>query len=104
MRYLILATECQSNRVELVHRLESAQNGIEDEKTRIRHLSDELANLREQHTALSERRKSLWREDTKLDSLVGHAVDEMKSAERFLAGMMDKDTGMGLRAIDKIAE
>ena len=65
--------------------------------------------------------RDLWREDTKLESTVSHERDELRSAERNLASMMDKvcdcyinhvkvlihtgqDTGSGLRAVDKIAQ
>ncbi|KAF8975464.1 hypothetical protein BDQ17DRAFT_1441510 [Cyathus striatus] len=67
-------------------------------------ITSEIATLKEQNSELTERRKDLWREDTKLDSLVSRAADELKSYERALASMMDKDTGQGLRAVDSIAE
>ncbi|KAG6827739.1 hypothetical protein H0H93_015376, partial [Arthromyces matolae] len=79
------------------------QNKIEDGKKRLRDLSDQSTGLKDQHSELVERRKDLWREDTKLDSIVGRAVEELRTAERLLAGMVDKDTGTGLRAVDKIA-
>ncbi|PIL33483.1 hypothetical protein GSI_04106 [Ganoderma sinense ZZ0214-1] len=50
----------------------------------------------------TERRKELWREDAKLESLVTNAADELRGAERTLASMMDKNTGNGLRSIDRI--
>lgn len=34
--------------------------------------------------------RDLWREDAKLESTVGHAREELKAAERHLAGMMDR--------------
>ena len=34
--------------------------------------------------------RDLWREDTKLESTVSHERDELRSAERNLASMMDK--------------
>lgn len=34
--------------------------------------------------------RDLWREDAKLDSTVAHAREELRTAERALAGMMDK--------------
>ena len=39
---------------------------------------------------MTERRKDLWREDSKVDNLVSRASDELRTAERALAGMMDK--------------
>ncbi|KAG6807005.1 hypothetical protein H0H93_002093, partial [Arthromyces matolae] len=66
------------------------QNKIEDGKKRLRDLSDQSTGLKDQHSELVERRKDLWREDTKLDSIVGRAVEELRTAERLLAGMVDK--------------
>lgn len=84
-----------------------------------RELGEELAALADQRGNWVEQRKDLWREDAKLDTTRNHAVDELRSAERSVASMMDKvstvraacarliifqDTGTGLRAIDSIAE
>ena len=66
------------------------QNKIDDSKRRAREITDQFTDLKEQQNELVERRKELWREDTKLDSLVGRAADELKTAERMLASMMDK--------------
>lgn len=63
---------------------------IDDGKQRVRDLSEQAVGLKDQHSEFVERRKDLWREDTKLDSLVGRAGDELRTAERALAGMMDK--------------
>jgi structural maintenance of chromosome 3 (chondroitin sulfate proteoglycan 6) len=46
----------------------------------------------------------LWREDGKLGQTVNNAKSEMENAERSLAGMMDKDTSNGLRAVRSIAK
>lgn len=89
---------------EVTRRIENIQGTVEDGKKRVRDLGEQLSELRDKQSDLSERRKELWREDSKLDGLLGHAADELKSAERNLASMMDKDTGSGLRAVDKIAE
>lgn len=108
---------------EIDGQIAEVQNKIEDGKKRFRDLSDQVVRLKDQHSDLTERRKDLWREDTKLESIVGRAVEELRTAERLLAGMVDKvdilfsqdnvtlltptfmkDTGSGLRAIDKIAE
>ncbi|KAJ7752052.1 structural maintenance of chromosome protein 3 [Mycena metata] len=77
---------------------------IEDGRKKSKDLTEEIAGLKEKQSELMEKRKDLWREDTKLESLVGRAASELKTAERALAGMMDKDTGSGLGAVDKIAE
>ncbi|KAJ3807263.1 RecF/RecN/SMC [Lentinula lateritia] len=96
--------EIKRSVAELDQQILDVQKKIADGRQRVTDLSEEHSRLREQHSKLIEERKDLWREDTKLESLVGRAADEMRTAERQLASMMDKDTGMGLRAVDKIAE
>ncbi|KAF5351584.1 hypothetical protein D9758_007209 [Tetrapyrgos nigripes] len=84
--------------------IRDVQDKIEDGRRRTGELTEQMVKLRDQHADLVEQRKDKWREDTKLESLVGRAADELKTAERALASMMDKDTGSGLRAVDRIAE
>ncbi|KAI0633424.1 structural maintenance of chromosome protein 3 [Trametes polyzona] len=80
----------------------ATQKKSEDERDKVRELGEKIAQLKDKQAEDTERRKELWREDTKLESLVTHAADELRGAERTLASMMDKDTGTGLRAIDRI--
>lgn len=75
---------------DIVQRVDGIQGSLEDGKQRVRTLGEQLAVLKDQQSDLSERRKELWREDSKLGGLLGHAGDELKSAERNLASMMDK--------------
>ncbi|KAF8578490.1 structural maintenance of chromosome protein 3 [Ramaria rubella] len=77
---------------------------MEERKEKMRILGEDLAKWKETHADKVEQRKDLWREDTKLESTVSHERDELRSAERNLASMMDKDTGSGLRAVDRIAQ
>jgi structural maintenance of chromosome 3 (chondroitin sulfate proteoglycan 6) len=112
--------QAKQNVAEAERRVENIQGSLEDGRMRVKDIAEQLAALKEQHTEFTERRKDLWREDTKLDGLLAHAGEELRAAERNLAGMMDKvsvrclnisdlhsllqDTGSGLRAIDRIAE
>lgn len=89
---------------EIDAQIANVQGKIEDGRQRVRDLAEESAGLKDKLGEFTERRKDLWREDTKLDSILSRAGDELRTAERALAGMMDKDTGTGLRAVDKIAE
>lgn len=75
---------------DIVQRVDGIQGSLEDGKQRVRTLGEQLAELKDQQSDLSERRKELWREDSKLGGLLAHAGDELKSAERNLASMMDK--------------
>ena len=70
--------------------IQTVQGKIEDGRQKAKEISENLAGFKDQHTELTERRKDLWREDSKVDSLVSRASDEMRTAERALAGMMDK--------------
>jgi structural maintenance of chromosome 3 (chondroitin sulfate proteoglycan 6) len=62
----------------------------EDSRSRAKGLGEELAKLADQRGGWVEQRKDLWREDAKLDSTRSRAADELRSAERTLASMMDK--------------
>ncbi|KAF9524116.1 structural maintenance of chromosome protein 3 [Crepidotus variabilis] len=84
--------------------LENVHGKIDDGKKRMKEIQENVTSFKEQQADMMEKRKDLWREDTKLDSLVSHAADELRTAERLLAGMMDKDTNQGLKAVDSIAE
>ena len=63
---------------------------MEEARKKGRELAESVSGLKEKHTELTEKRKDLWREDTKLEALVSRAADELRTAERSLAGMMDK--------------
>ncbi|KAK2465769.1 hypothetical protein APHAL10511_002313 [Amanita phalloides] len=94
----------RSTKNELETQLASLQTKVADGRTRTAELSDQLSAHKDQHSELTERRKEHWREDTKLESMVSRAADELRTAERALASMLDKDTGMGLRAVDRIKD
>ncbi|KAG8779106.1 Structural maintenance of chromosomes protein 3 [Ceratobasidium sp. 428] len=92
-------------------RIEDVQRRVVESREQVQERGNLLTKLGEdivEKTAkkakLVEQRKELWREDTKYEQLVGSARDELRAAERTLAGMMDRDTGSGLRAVDRIAE
>ncbi|CAL1707049.1 unnamed protein product [Somion occarium] len=88
---------------DLEERVEAVQGRAEDGRSRVKELAENIARLKDEHAEMSERRKELWREETKLKSLVDNEADELRQAERTLASMMDKDTGSGLKAVDDIA-
>ncbi|KAL4254273.1 SMC family protein [Abortiporus biennis] len=89
---------------EVEGRIENVQEKGEDGRGRVKELAEQIVKLKDEHGEMTERRKELWREETKLKSLVDNESDELRGAERTLASMMDKDTGSGLRAVDQIAE
>ncbi|KZT33869.1 RecF/RecN/SMC protein [Sistotremastrum suecicum HHB10207 ss-3] len=90
--------------VDVENRAESIISGMEDRQNKMKELTVDIGKLQDQKAALMEEQKELWREDAKLEATVSHAKEQLRDAERLLSSMMDKDTGTGLRAVDKIAE
>ena len=75
---------------DIEQRAEGAVERAEEGRAQTKELGEQLAKLKDQHADLTERRKELWREETKLKALVDNEADELRSAERSLASMMDK--------------
>lgn len=84
------STTARTSQTEIESQINGVQGKIEDGRKRVKDVGEEINTLKENLTELQDRRKDLWREDTKLDSLVSRAGDELRTAERSLAGMMDK--------------
>ena len=57
--------------------MQTVQGKIEDGRQKAKEISENLTGLKEQHTELTERRKDLWREESKVDSLVSRASNEL---------------------------
>ena len=75
---------------EIEERIAGVRGSIDNGRQRVKDLGEQIVELKDEQSELLERRKELWREDTKLGSLVSHASDEKRSAENNLASMMDK--------------
>ena len=70
--------------------LATVQTDIEEGRERIRDLQEQTAQLNQKANDLNEKRKEYWREDAKLNNNLARESEELKKAERTLAGMMDK--------------
>lgn len=75
---------------EIEEKILGIRGRIEDGRTKMKGLSNQATTLRDQHAGLAEKRKELWREDTKLDTLLKQASEQSKRAESALATLMDK--------------
>lgn len=75
---------------EVEERVAGVHESIDDGRKRVKDLGEQLAALKDEQAELAERRKELWREETKLSSMLNHATDEKRTAENNLASMMDK--------------
>jgi structural maintenance of chromosome 3 (chondroitin sulfate proteoglycan 6) len=80
----------RKSQAELEQNIVAVHGRIEDGRKRVKDLIDQALQLKDQHARLTERRKELWREDTKHDTLVKQALEQMKKAEGVLATLMDK--------------
>ncbi|KAF8706735.1 Structural maintenance of chromosome protein 3, partial [Rhizoctonia solani] len=92
-------------KTEDIHRRTAeSREQVQEKGNSLTQLGEEIVQKNAKKAKLVEQRKELWREDTKYEQLVGSAKDELHAAQRALAGMMDRDTGSGLRAVDRITE
>ncbi|KAK9764937.1 Structural maintenance of chromosomes protein 3 [Basidiobolus ranarum] len=66
--------------------------------------SSEINQLKVQRDEQTDKRKELWREDAKFDSVVSNCREELRRNERTLTSAMDKNTSSGLQAIKRIAD
>lgn len=75
---------------EIEGKIRTSEQAMEAGRDSARDLLAQIAALKNEASDLTEQRKELWREDTKLQSLVTHASEELRTHERSLASMMDK--------------
>ena len=94
---------------ELESQIGQLEAEIADMRSRIENRGDEQQNIsaeatraKEERDRLSDHRKDLWREEAKLDSVIGNARQELEKAENFLSRMMDQNTNRGLNSVRSI--
>ncbi|KAI9005213.1 putative chromosome segregation protein SudA [Gaertneriomyces semiglobifer] len=87
---------------ELENEQERLRQGVEEAKGSVRDLDQEIVAKRRERVVLDERRKELWREESKMSVALQTAKDDVETSERRLYGTMDRVTGDGLRAIQRI--
>ncbi|KAF2104566.1 putative chromosome segregation protein SudA [Rhizodiscina lignyota] len=67
-------------------------------------IAQEVEQVKEQKENLTDQRKELWRENDKLDSIIGNAQNELDRAETSLSHMMDYNTRRGLASVRRIKQ
>ncbi|KAI9024903.1 chromosome segregation protein sudA [Phycomyces nitens] len=65
-------------------------------------VAERETKLKQKRDEATEKRKTLWREEAKLDSVLYNCNEEIRKAERTLAGSIDKNTTSGLAAVARI--
>ncbi|KAK4057964.1 Structural maintenance of chromosomes protein 3 [Microbotryomycetes sp. JL221] len=96
-------TDAQSELQEVQTKVAQLREDHNGRKGQLEEAQTKLDQLREQQSERTEKRKSLWKESSKLDSQFAHASDALKDAERFISSTMDRDTAAGLKAAAAIA-
>jgi structural maintenance of chromosome 3 (chondroitin sulfate proteoglycan 6) len=89
----VLTEEHRAAQEELVLKTQAIEELKERNQSRYDNrlqLANEETQLKQQRDEVTEKRKDLWREEAKLDSMVRNSTDEMRNAEKALAGSVDK--------------
>ncbi|KAG2184830.1 hypothetical protein INT43_000743, partial [Umbelopsis isabellina] len=90
--------------VKLEDDLAKAKEESDARQAEIDALDERHSELRAQRDEFMEKRKEFWRADAKLDSILQNCRDEVRKAERILAGAVDKKTSAGLAAVQRITK
>lgn len=67
-------------------------------------ISAEVQSAKDEKERLNDRRKEIWREEARLDSLLSTAQQELEKSQRFLSQMMDQGTSRGLDSVRRIVK
>ncbi|KAI5476815.1 chromosome segregation protein, SudA [Pseudohyphozyma bogoriensis] len=85
-------------------RWEEGKAELDERKEVLRGLAEEWDKYKKEEVEKSEKRKDLWKHESRLESTVKHAADQLKQAEQDLFSTMDRDTSRGLKSAKAIAE
>lgn len=97
-------TELESQIGQLESDIAELRSRIENRGDEQQNISGEVQRARDESNRLQDQRKELWREQAKLDSVIGSAREELERAERFLGQMMDQNTQRGLASVRRIVQ
>ena len=91
-----------------IAKLELEVDGLQDQINgrgdAVSGLDRQIQAAKEERDSLIDKRKELWREEAKLDSIISNAFQELSQAERSLSHMMDGNTSRGIAAVRRIAK
>ncbi|CAA15722.1 mitotic/meiotic cohesin complex ATPase subunit Psm3/Smc3 [Schizosaccharomyces pombe] len=77
---------------------------LESQGDRMSQLLANITSINERKENLTDKRKSLWREEAKLKSSIENVKDDLSRSEKALGTTMDRNTSNGIRAVKDIAE
>ncbi|OAD80455.1 hypothetical protein PHYBLDRAFT_184304 [Phycomyces blakesleeanus NRRL 1555(-)] len=87
-----------------VNALEQVKKDLAFRQSTHQQVAERETKLKQKRDEATEKRKTLWREEAKLDSVLHNCNEEIRKAERTLAGSIDKNTTSGLAAVTRIAK
>lgn len=103
--------QTQEDISDLEQQIGQLNEDIADLRSRIENRGDEQQTIaaeaqqaKDERERLEDQRKVLWREDAKLDSIIGNARSAYEKAEQFLSQMMDQNTARGLKSVRRIVK
>lgn len=104
------SADVEATREEIRRKLDEVEKTMQarqeqlDERKKIKEDSSTAwSEKKARREELAEKKKELWKEETKLSSSVAFAREQLNVSQRALGSMMDKATAQGLQAIERIA-
>lgn len=86
-----------------VAQLQDSINGS-SAQAEIHQLEEKINELKRQYVYENDARKVLWRDETRLKSILGSLDDEVRKAERNVNQTMDRQQSSGLEAVKRISD
>lgn len=86
-----------------VTQLQDSINGS-SAQSEIHQLEENINELKRQYVYENDARKVLWRDETRLKSILGSLDDEVRKAERNVNQTMDRQQSSGLEAVKRISQ
>ncbi|EFP91656.2 Structural maintenance of chromosomes protein 3 [Puccinia graminis f. sp. tritici] len=81
---------------EIESRTSAVRTTIDDHKQWVHTKTTELSKIKAEHHQLTEKRKSLWKEDTRISQLLQNATNAKEKAVKDLRVTMDRNSSQGL--------
>lgn len=96
--------DLQAQIVQFEESIAAMRARLDDRSTEQDSIATKSQAFKDERDKLNDRRKEVWREEARLESLLSNARQELDRSERFLNSMMDQNTSRGVAAVRRIAQ